>query len=97
MIKSVARCLSFMCLGHACDVYIFWFNINTTAFCFGRYILHLLGHRQCDQIWRFLEFGQLFKAFGNNEFAQISYILRHFCEGVKIFNFSCKIIFGQLL
>ena len=25
-----------------------------------------------------LDFGQLFKAFGNNEFAQISYILRQF-------------------
>ena len=27
---------------------------------------------KCDQIWRFLDFGQLFKAFGNNKFAQIS-------------------------
>ena len=25
-----------------------------------------------------LDFGQLFKAFGNNKFAQISYILRQF-------------------
>ena len=25
-----------------------------------------------------LNFGQLFKAFGNNKFAQISHILRHF-------------------
>ena len=26
----------------------------------------------------FLDFGQLFKAFGNNQFAQISHILRQF-------------------
>ena len=26
----------------------------------------------------FLDFGQLFKALSNNEFAQISHILRHF-------------------
>ena len=25
-----------------------------------------LSPNQCDQIWRFLDFGQLFKAFGNN-------------------------------
>ena len=35
-----------------------------------------------------LDFGQLFKACGNNQFAQISHIIRHFCNGVKIFNFS---------
>ena len=40
-----------------------------------------------------LEFGQLFKAFGNNCFAQISHILRQFLKGVKIFNFSSEIIF----
>ena len=40
------------------------------------------------------DFGQFFKAFGNNNFAQISHILRQFCKDVKIFN---EIIFGQLL
>ena len=38
-----------------------------------------------------LHFGQLF--CGNNYFAQI---LRNFCNGVKIFNFSSDIIFGQI-
>ena len=30
-----------------------------------------------------LNFGQLFKALGNNEFSQISHILRQFCKGSK--------------
>ena len=37
-----------------------------------------LDHQQCDQIGRFLNFGQLFKALGNNLFAQIFHILRQF-------------------
>ena len=44
-----------------------------------------------------LHFGQLFKACGNNYFAQIAHILGNFCEGFKIFHFSSGIIFGQLL
>ena len=45
-----------------------------------------------------LVFGQLFKAFGNNKFAQISHtFLGNFCKGVKIYHFSSEIIFGQLL
>ena len=45
-----------------------------------------------------LHFGQLFKAFGNNYFAQITHILGNFCKVVnKIFKFSSEIIFGQLL
>ena len=44
----------------------------------------------------FLHFGQQFKAFGNNKFAQISYILSQFCKGVKIIQFSSEIIFRQL-
>ena len=44
-----------------------------------------------------LKFGQLFKACGNNYFAQITHISRLFLKGVKIFHFSSKIIFGQLL
>ena len=44
-----------------------------------------------------LDFGQLSKAFGNNEFSQISHILSNFCKGVKIYHFSSEIIFGQLL
>ena len=45
----------------------------------------------------FLHFGQLFKAAGNNYFAQISHIFGNSCKGNKIFNFSSEIIFGQLL
>ena len=44
-----------------------------------------------------LDFGQLFKAFGNNYFAKIFYILRQFFQGVKILNLSSEIIFGQIL
>ena len=39
-----------------------------------------------------LDFGQLFKALGNNYFAQNSHIL---CKGVKIFNFFIEIILGN--
>ena len=45
----------------------------------------------------FLHFGQLFKAFGNNYFAQFSQILSQFFEGVKIYHLSSEIIFGQFL
>ena len=44
-----------------------------------------------------LDFGQLFKAFGNNQFVKISHILGNFCKCVKIYNFSSEIIFMQLL
>ena len=33
---------------------------------------------QCDQIGRFLHFGQPFKAGGNNYFTQIAHIVRQF-------------------
>ena len=42
----------------------------------------------------FLHFGQLFKACGNNYFAQIAHIV---CKGVKSFIFCSEIIFVQLL
>ena len=42
-------------------------------------------------------FGQLFKACGNNYFAQIAHILGKFCKLVEIFHFSSEIIFGELL
>ena len=51
---------------------------------------------QCDQIGQFLHFGQPFKAGGNNNFTQITCIVRHFCKGVKIIHFCGEIIFGQL-
>ena len=43
-----------------------------------------------------LHFGQLFKACGNNYFAQIAHILGNFCKSVIVFNFSTEIFFGQL-
>ena len=42
-----------------------------------------------------LDFGQLFKAFGNNLFGQISHILRHFFKDVKIDHFSSESILGN--
>ena len=44
-----------------------------------------------------LDFGQLFKAFGNNYLAPIFPFLGNFCKGVKIIHFSIETIFGQLL
>ena len=44
-----------------------------------------------------VHFGQLFKADGNNYFAQIDHIFRQFLKVSKSFFFSSKIIFGQLL
>ena len=44
-----------------------------------------------------LHFGHLFKACGNNYFAQIAPILGNFCKAVEIFHFVSEIIFGQFL
>jgi len=44
----------------------------------------------------FLDFGQLFKALSNNEFAQISHILRHFfVEVSKSIIFLVKSFLGN--
>ena len=44
-----------------------------------------------------LDFGQLFKAFGNNQFAQISHILRHFFVKVsKSIIFLVKSFLGKI-
>ena len=45
----------------------------------------------------FLNFWQLFKACGNNYFAQIAHIFREFCKFFKICHFSREIILGQIL
>ena len=46
------------------------------------HVLYLLTvifvKHQCDQIGRFLHFGQQFKAGGNNYFTQIAHIVRQF-------------------
>ena len=46
-----------------------------------------------------LDFGQLFKAFGNNtiNLPKSLIFISNFCKGVKIIHFSREIIFGQLL
>ena len=44
-----------------------------------------------------LDFGQVFKAFGNNYLPKSPIFLGIFCKGVKIYHFSSEIIFGQLL
>ena len=44
-----------------------------------------------------LDFGQLFKDFGKNKFAQNPTFLGNIWKVVKIFKFSSEIIFGQLL
>ena len=43
----------------------------------------------------FLEFGQLFKALATINLPKLPTFLGNFCKGVKIFNFSSGIIFGN--
>ena len=43
--------------------------------------------RQCDQIGRFLHFGQPFKAGGNNCFTQIAHIVRQFLQSCQNHSF----------
>ena len=45
----------------------------------------------------FFNFGQPFKAGGNNILHKSTTLLGNFCKGVKIIHFSCVIVFGQLL
>ena len=55
----------------------------------------MVPQHQRDQIGDLLDFGQLFKALGNNKFAQISHILRQFLKGVKIYHFMVKSLLGN--
>ena len=41
-------------------------------------ITEQVRRKQCDQIGRFLHFGQSFKAGGNNYFTQIANIVKQF-------------------
>ena len=52
----------------------------------------LVVMRTIDKAGYLLDFGQFFKAVGNNQFAQISHILRQFCEGIKIYHFLATFI-----
>ena len=45
----------------------------------------------------FLHFGQLFKPLAPINLPKYPTCLGNFCKGVKIYNFSGEIIFGQLL
>ena len=45
----------------------------------------------------FLDFGQLYKAFGKINLPKSPTFLGIFCKGVKIYHFSSEINFGQLL
>ena len=52
---------------------------------------------QCDQIWRFIILWASFQSPGQQLFCQnCQHILGNFCNGVKIFNFTREILFGQL-
>ena len=42
-----------------------------------------------------LDFGHFSKAFATIILPKSPTFLGNFCKGVKIFNFSCEIIFGQ--
>ena len=44
-----------------------------------------------------LDFGQLFKAFATINLPKSATFLSIFCKGIKIFNISSEIIFGQIL
>ena len=58
--------------------------------------LQLLVPGSVTRLGDLLDFGQLFKAFGNNYLSKSPTLLGYFCKGVKIVNFSSKIIFGHL-
>ena len=41
--------------------------VNVEQMCrANRNVVRIVTYNQCDQIWRFLDFGQLFKVFGTN-------------------------------
>ena len=68
---------------------LFWYFTNTAAYNKGRY-------KRVTRLGEFLHFGQLFKAFGNNYFTQISHILRHFFAKVsKYIIFQVKSFLGN--
>ena len=55
-------------------------------------------HDQCDQIGRFFGLWTTFKKpLSTINLPKCLSFLGNFCKAVKIFNFTCEIIFGQLL
>ena len=59
--------------------------------------LHLSFQASVTRLGDLLHFGQLFRACGNNYFAQIANILGNFGKVVEILHFASEIIFGQIL
>ena len=55
------------------------------------------GTNSVTRLGDLLDFGQLFKALATINLPKSPTFLGNFCKGVKIFNFSNEIIFGQLV
>ena len=64
-----------LCVAVNCVVISGFFSNHSYRFPLLDKMLHLIS---VTRVGNFFNFGQLFKAFGNNKFAQISHILRHF-------------------
>ena len=64
-----------------------WWKLGTSKF------------GQCDQIGQFIELWRtnFLKPFATLNLSKSPTFLGNFCKGVKIYHFSCKIIFGQIL
>ena len=57
-----------------------------------------VAYLQCDQIWRYIGLWATFQSLcATINLPKYPTFLGNFCKGVKIFNFSSEIIFGQLL
>ena len=61
-------------------------------------LLQITNGEQCDQIGQFFWImGNFSKPLATINLPKSFTFLGNFCKGVKIFNFSSEIIFGQLL
>ena len=67
---------------------------NSYQFAYFKTIL-LFNLTSVTRLGNLLEFGQLFKAFGNSKFAQISHILRQFLKRCQNPSFYSENIFGH--
>ena len=95
MRTSVGVVVIFLRTSNVDFVTTFWSTFEGSSLAYS--LARMDGHaNQCDQIGRFIALWAIFKACGNNYLAQIILIIGKFYKGVKIFNFSCEIIFGRL-
>ena len=63
-----------------------------------RVLLNVFRHQQCDQIGRFIALWATFQSLWQQfNLPKSPTFLGNLCKGVKIFNFSSDIIFGQPL